>query len=56
MVDIEHVRKRLSEGAEIICIAILDGRSTVAKVLSVDTDGNSEYEVLGVCPDAPVYN
>jgi hypothetical protein len=56
MVDIESVKKKLAAGETVVCFTIVQGRSAMANVLRVNDDGTSEYEILGVCPRAPVLN
>ena len=56
MVDIELVKKKLSAGEDVVCFTVIDGRSAMANVLRVNDDGTSEYEIIGVCPYAPVFN
>lgn len=56
MIDIETVNKKIAAGGEVICFTFVGGRSALAKVLKVNDDGTSEYEILGVCPYAPIFN
>jgi len=56
MIDIETVKKKLAAGEDVVCFTFVDGRSALANVLKVNDDGTSEYEILGVCPYAPIFN
>ena len=53
MIDIETVKKKLAAGEDVVCFTFVKGRSAMARVLKVNDDGTSEYEILGVCPHAP---
>lgn len=46
----DHLSERLKEGVQPICVMLLNGRSTMIKVMSVSEDGIAEYEILGRCP------
>lgn len=56
MIDIESVKKKLAAGETVLCFTLVKGRSAMANVLKVNDDGTSEYQIVGVCPRAPILN
>lgn len=56
MIDIELVKRKLAAGEDVVCFTFVRGRSAMARVLKVNEDGTSEYQILGVCPYAPIFN
>lgn len=56
MIDIESMKEKLAAGEDVICFTIVGNRSAMARVLKMNDEGTSEYQIIGVCPYAPIFN